>query len=133
MFGLGSGEILVIALIALLLFGKEDLPATVKKISKGINDFRKATNDAQRQWAEIKDDVTRSLLDENQQKPVIRPAEHSLAAQSSLQENVEPSSTPHEVQTIADNNDHHVERSAESDANVEPNREVQKPNTNPNL
>ena len=64
MFGLGSGEILVIAILALLLFGKEDLPIAMRKIMKGISDFRKVANDAQSSWVEMRDDVTRSLMKE---------------------------------------------------------------------
>jgi Sec-independent protein translocase protein TatA len=64
MFGLGSGEILVIAILALFLFGKEDLPIAMRKIMKGISDFRKVANDAQSSWVEMRDDVTRSLMKE---------------------------------------------------------------------
>lgn len=66
MLGIGTTELLVIALIALLLFGKEDLPATLRKVTKGWNEFRKVANDAQRSWTEVRDDVARSIMIEDQ-------------------------------------------------------------------
>ncbi len=41
MFGLGMGEILVIAVVALLVLGPERLPAAAKTLSKGIRDLRR--------------------------------------------------------------------------------------------
>ena len=47
MFGMGFGELLMIALIALLFLGPEKLPDAAKHISKGIRDLRKQTKDLQ--------------------------------------------------------------------------------------
>jgi sec-independent protein translocase protein TatB len=47
MFGMGFGELLMIALIALLFVGPEKLPGAAKTISKGIRDLRKSTKDLQ--------------------------------------------------------------------------------------
>lgn len=62
MLGLGGGEIVVIVVIAVVLFGKEDLPRTLKKMSKGYNEFKKVASDAQRSWSEVRDDVTRTIM-----------------------------------------------------------------------
>lgn len=77
MFGIGSGEILVLAIIVLVLFGKEDLPATLRKFSKGWNEFRRVANDAQRSWSEVRDDVTRTIMEaDNEINAVIQKTMH---------------------------------------------------------
>lgn len=62
MFGVGGGEIVVLALIALVLFGNEDLPKNMRKLFKAWNNFRGVTNDLQRSWLDVRDQVTRDLL-----------------------------------------------------------------------
>lgn len=47
MFGMGMGEIVLIAIVALLFLGPEKLPDAAKTISKGIRDFRKQTRELQ--------------------------------------------------------------------------------------
>ncbi len=47
MFGMGMGEILLIAVVALLVVGPDRLPATAKAIGKGIRDLRASTKDLQ--------------------------------------------------------------------------------------
>lgn len=47
MFGLGMGEILLIAVVALLVLGPDRLPDAAKAIGKGIRDLRKQTKDLQ--------------------------------------------------------------------------------------
>ena len=49
MFGLGTGELVVIFLILLLVFGANRLPKLGKALGEGITDFRKSlkgTDDA---------------------------------------------------------------------------------------
>ena len=45
MFGFGTGEILIILLIILLLFGAKKLPELAKGLGKGIKEFRKASDE----------------------------------------------------------------------------------------
>lgn len=45
MFGLGFGEIVVIAILALLLLGEKRLPEAAKTLGKTLREIRKATDD----------------------------------------------------------------------------------------
>ena len=45
MFGLGAGEIFVIAVLALIFIGPKKLPELAKGLGKGIREFQKAKND----------------------------------------------------------------------------------------
>jgi sec-independent protein translocase protein TatB len=45
MFGMGMGEIILIAVVALLVLGPERLPGAAKAIGKGIRDLRAQTKD----------------------------------------------------------------------------------------
>lgn len=65
MFGIGGGEILIIAVIAVVLFGTNDLPKNLRKFMKMWNDFRGATHDLQRGWLDVRDKVTRDILSED--------------------------------------------------------------------
>jgi TatA/E family protein of Tat protein translocase len=62
MFGLGMGEIVLIVIVAIVLFGTDDLPKNLRKMAKGVNEFKKVASDAQRSWMEVKDDVTRTIM-----------------------------------------------------------------------
>jgi sec-independent protein translocase protein TatA len=48
MFGnLGAGEILLIVLVILILFGSKKIPELAQGIGKGMKEFKKALNDVQ--------------------------------------------------------------------------------------
>ena len=47
MFGLGAGELLIIAVVVLLALGPDKLPAAAKKIGAGIRDLKKQTRNLQ--------------------------------------------------------------------------------------
>jgi sec-independent protein translocase protein TatB len=68
MFGLGFGEILIIAVIALLLLGPERLPDAAKTLGKGLREIRRATED-------LKDQVEQeiSLDPKRPPKPALVP------------------------------------------------------------
>ncbi len=57
MFGLGTGEILIILFVILLLFGAKKLPELAKGLGKGIKEFKDASSS-------IKDEVTKSINDD---------------------------------------------------------------------
>jgi Sec-independent protein translocase protein TatA len=95
MFGLSAAEILVIALIALILFGNEKLPQNIKKLIKGTGEAKKAVHQVQRSWYDVKSDIMKSIdLEETKN------LSHSDAAQSSLSNSLPLINTP-KVQTVA--------------------------------
>ena len=45
MFGLGTGEIILIALVILVLFGAKKIPEMMQGLGRGIREFKKASRD----------------------------------------------------------------------------------------
>ncbi|MDE5988254.1 MAG: twin-arginine translocase TatA/TatE family subunit [Duncaniella sp.] len=54
-FNLGTGEIIVILVVVLLLFGAKRIPELARGLGKGISQFKQGMNDA---VSEIKDNTT---------------------------------------------------------------------------
>ena len=48
--GLGTGEMLLVALVALILFGPRKLPEIGRKVGKAIGEFKRASDDFKRTW-----------------------------------------------------------------------------------
>ncbi|MBK8983904.1 MAG: twin-arginine translocase TatA/TatE family subunit [Ignavibacteria bacterium] len=59
MFGLGTPEIILIAIVILVLFGAKKIPDLMQGLGKGIKEFKKASSD-------IEKDITST--DENDKK-----------------------------------------------------------------
>ena len=49
MFGIGTGEMLIIALVVLFAVGPSKMPVFMKTVGKGMRDLRKATRDLREQ------------------------------------------------------------------------------------
>ena len=60
MFGLGTQEILIIALIILLLFGGKKIPELMKGLGKGVKSFKDGMNDVRLDDDENESDVKRA-------------------------------------------------------------------------
>ena len=58
---LGFGEIMIILLIVLLLFGAKRIPEIAGSMGKGIREFKRSVNDVDRS---IREEVRESRLDE---------------------------------------------------------------------
>jgi TatA/E family protein of Tat protein translocase len=54
---IGTPEILVIFLIALLLFGADKLPELARGVGKGMNEFRKASDNLKSELEKSKNDI----------------------------------------------------------------------------
>lgn len=52
---LGGQEIVIIAVIILLLFGVQKIPALMRNLGKGVRDFNDSTEDVKETLDEIKD------------------------------------------------------------------------------
>ncbi len=61
MFGLGTQEILIIALIVLLLFGGKKIPELMKGLGKGVKSFKDGMNslDSDEEQKEEKKDIVK--------------------------------------------------------------------------
>jgi len=51
--GIGTGEIILILVVFLLLFGAKRLPDLAKSIGKSLREFKKAANDVQEELHDI--------------------------------------------------------------------------------
>jgi sec-independent protein translocase protein TatB len=56
MFGIGMSEMIIICVVALLVFGPDELPQIVKKIARGVGEARKVTDDLRRSIDLVDDD-----------------------------------------------------------------------------
>ncbi|MGE3310660.1 MAG: twin-arginine translocase TatA/TatE family subunit [Limisphaerales bacterium] len=74
-FSLGWGEIVLILVVVLLLFGAKKLPELAKGLGQGIKEFKKATRDVQ-------EDLQRAIEDEPPRDPPRRVAESKPAPES---------------------------------------------------
>lgn len=59
MFGLGMGELALIALIVLFFFGSKKLPELGKGIGEAIREFKKAGNELEKG----KEDISKSIAE----------------------------------------------------------------------
>lgn len=53
---LGTGELIIIAIIVLLLFGGKKIPELMKGLGKGVKSFKDGMNEVQ---SELKNDTTK--------------------------------------------------------------------------
>ncbi len=55
---LGTGEILIIALIVLLLFGGKKIPELMKGLGKGVRSFKDGMSDVEKEIKDIDKEVS---------------------------------------------------------------------------
>lgn len=68
LFNLGTGEIIVIVLVILLLFGGKKIPELMKGVGKGVKSFKQGLN-------EVEDEIKKASDDDTKGKPTSNPAD----------------------------------------------------------
>jgi sec-independent protein translocase protein TatA len=58
---ISGGEIIVVFLVFLLLFGSKKIPEFAKGLGKGLSEFKKATDDIKREINESTKEVTKEV------------------------------------------------------------------------
>jgi sec-independent protein translocase protein TatA len=63
LFGISMGEIVLIFLVVLMLFGSKKIPDLARTFGKGFNEFKKATDDIKREFYENSQEVLSEIPD----------------------------------------------------------------------
>ena len=66
---LGGTEILIVLFVALLLFGGRRLPELARTIGRGLAEFRRATQDVQREVSLTSRDLTNGFASPSKKDP----------------------------------------------------------------
>ena len=54
---IGTGEIIVVALVVLLLFGGKKIPELMRGLGKGVKSFKEGMNDVRKEIDDISKDI----------------------------------------------------------------------------
>src|SRR5947209_4755434 len=90
--GLSGGELIVVLVAILVLFGAKRIPEFAKGLGQGIKEFKKASNEVTQEFHNAMDDAQYS-------KPVPPPTppattEHQTTSADVAQQNTPPSTVP---------------------------------------
>ena len=61
LFGVSAGEVFLIFLVILMLFGAKKIPELARSLGKGMNEFKKAADDLKQEFQESTDGITDDL------------------------------------------------------------------------
>lgn len=79
MFGIGTTELIVVAIVALLLFGNR-LPSVMRSLGQGVNEFKRGLNDVQQEMDRPK--IESSTVES--------PADHVTVEKATIEEPAKP-------------------------------------------
>ena len=89
MFGIGSTELILILLVALVILGPKNLPKVANSLGRAMGEFRKASTDFQRNL-----NMEIAVDEENEKKKQNEAAKAEPTAASSTEDKHEPESGP---------------------------------------
>ncbi len=55
---ISGGEIIIVVLVVLILFGAKSIPDVARMLGKGMNEFRRASDEIKREFRENTQDIT---------------------------------------------------------------------------
>ncbi|CAN5501615.1 hypothetical protein BH10BAC6_BH10BAC6_02600 [soil metagenome] len=89
MFDVGGGELILILLAVLLLFGPKKIPEVAQMVGKGIRQFRKAQEDLTQQIRDISAEA--ATIVEDKPRPVVKSVPESAPRIPTTPSEVPPS------------------------------------------
>ena len=101
MFDVGGGELMLILLVILLLFGPKKIPEFAQQVGKGIRQFRKAQEDLTQQIRDISADaaVRDASVTASAKPPIVITPSDEIVSRTVGKEETEASATPAESDT----------------------------------
>ena len=60
-FGIGIGEIMIIALVAMIVLGPDRLPEVARSLGRGVAEIRRATEPARSAWTDLTNEVNKEV------------------------------------------------------------------------
>jgi TatA/E family protein of Tat protein translocase len=97
-FGMGTPEILVIMVVALIIFGPGKLPEIGAQVGKAVRDFRRATSDLTSEFQSSIDDVQSTVGDMKQTMADVQKETQALA--SSIPASIESSASARPASSV---------------------------------